>query len=84
MAKVPGINSMIHNVYDSETEMAEAMGWSRQRLNRITNGKKTPDLFEVCDMAQAMNTSFINVARLFLGEKSTFVDGKKPDPYDLY
>ena len=58
MPKNPNLNGLIHKNYDSESEMAISMGWSRQRLNRITNGKKVPDLIEVNCIANALNTSF--------------------------
>ena len=80
MAKSKELNSLIHTFYDSESEMAESMGWSRQRLNRITTGKKVPDLFEVNDIAVALRTPFLAMARIFLGDRSTIVDNLHPDP----
>ena len=74
MAKDLQLNGLIHSKYDSETAMANAMGWSKQKLNRITTGKKVPDLFEVNDIASVLDTSFMSVAQIFLGEKSSFVD----------
>ena len=74
MAKDLQLNGLIHSKFDSETAMANAMGWSRQRLNRITTGKKVPDLSEVKDIANVLDTSFMAVAHIFLGEESTFVD----------
>lgn len=74
MGKNLQLSSMIHAVYGSESQMAKTMGWSRQRLNRITNGKKVPDLFELDDIASALNTPFLSVAHIFLRERSTNVD----------
>lgn len=34
------IKSLIFRKYDSEAACAESLGWSRQRLNKIVNGKK--------------------------------------------
>ena len=59
---------------DSETDMASAMGWSRQRLNKITNGKKVPDLFELDDMASALGSTVMDLAHIFLQSRSTNVD----------
>ena len=74
MAKDLQLSGLIHSKFDSESAMANAMGWSRQRLNRITTGKKVPDLFEVDDIANVLDTSFVSVAHIFLGSKSTYVD----------
>ena len=74
MAKNMELNGLIHSVFGNETEMAKAMGYSRQRLNRITNGKKVPDLNEVNDMAKALHKPFEVVAQFFLTKKSTTVD----------
>ncbi len=83
MAKNLQLNGLIHSKYGSESKMAKDMGWSRQRLNRITNEKKVPDLFEISDIASALNVSFISMAQIFLGEKSTIVD-PKPDPLQFH
>lgn len=82
MAKNQTLNGMIHTMYSSETEMAKHMGWSRQRLNRITTGNKVPDLFEIRDIARALGASFMSLARIFLGDESTFGDLEAPDPLD--
>lgn len=74
MPKNPDLNGLIHSNYSSETEMASVIGWSRQRLNRITNEKKVPDLIEVAAIADALHTSFMTVARFFLPKESTNVD----------
>ena len=76
MPKNPDLNGLIHKNYDSESEMAISMGWSRQRLNRITNGKKVPDLFEVKSIADALHTSFMDVAHIFLPSESPNVDSQ--------
>ena len=74
MAKNLQLNGMIHAKFESETEMASKMGWSRQRLNKITTGRKVPDLFELNDMAEAMGSSFEDLAHIFLSMRSTNVD----------
>lgn len=74
MAKIPQLNGLIHANYDNESEMARAMGWSRQRLNKITTGRRLPDLNEVQALAEALNTSFSSMAQIFLGGESANVD----------
>ena len=76
MAKILALNGLIHSKFDSESKMAVAMGWSRQRLNKITNGDKEPNLFEVRDIAKAVGTSFETVAQIFLDLKSPNCDKK--------
>jgi transcriptional regulator with XRE-family HTH domain len=70
MAKILALNGLIHSKFDSESKMADAMGWSRQRLNKITNGDKEPDLFDVRDISDILDVSFMTVAQIFLDLKS--------------
>lgn len=75
MAKNLQLSGMIHAKYANESDFARALGWSRQRLSKITNGHKYPDLFETENMAHALETSFSDLAQIFLSSKSTNVDG---------
>ena len=70
MAKILALNGLIHSKFDSEAKMADALGWPRQRLNKITNGDKEPDLDEVREMAAALGESFMTVANIFLTKQS--------------
>ena len=74
MAKNPQLNGLIHSCFESESQMALEMGWSRQRLNKITTGKKVPNLFELNDMAVALHSSIMVLAHIFLAMQSTTVD----------
>lgn len=65
-----GLRSLIYSKYDSEAEMARTMGWARQRLSKITNGDKIPDVFELDDLAKALDTSMSKIAPLFLPKES--------------
>ena len=73
MSKNMALNGMIHSKYKNETEMASALGWTRQRLNIITNGKKMPDLDEAVKIAGALDQPLDTIANIFLGEKSPMV-----------
>lgn len=73
MSKNMKLNGMIHSKYKNETEMASALGWTRQRLNIITNGKKMPDLDEAVKIAGALDQPLDTIANIFLGEKSPMV-----------
>ena len=70
MAKILALSGMIHSKFATESKMADEMKWSRQRLNKITNGDKEPDLFEVRDIADALGVSFMTVAQIFLDLQS--------------
>ena len=80
MSKILRLSGLIHQGYGSETALANAMGWSRQRLNRITNGKKIPDIIEVGELAKALGTSFSLMANIFLPSGSTNVDNQEELP----
>ena len=70
MAKILALNGLIHAKFDSEAQMADTMGWQRQRLNKITNGVKEPDLDEVREIADVLGESFMTVANIFLAKQS--------------
>lgn len=74
MAKVLDLRGMIYSKFDNESQAADAMGWSRQRLNKITSGNKEPDLFEVKALADVLGVPFMDVAQIFLQPESTNVD----------
>lgn len=76
MAKILALNGLIHSKFETESKMAQAMGWSRQRLNKITNGEKEPDLFEVQDICTALEEPFMKVAQIFLNVKPPNCDKK--------
>lgn len=60
------LRSLIYKKYDTESEMARAMGWPKQRLNKITNGQKIPNVNELDDLAVALDEPIGEVAHLFL------------------
>ena len=70
MSKILPLRGLIYSKFNSEAECADALGWSRQRLNKITNGKKEPDLEEVQALANVHDVSFMEVANIFLHLKS--------------
>lgn len=77
MAKVLDLRGMIYSKFDNEAQAADAMGWSRQRLNKITSGSKEPDLFDVKALADVLGVTFMDVAQIFLQSESTDVDNRK-------
>ena len=60
------LKACICKKYGSEAAMARAMDWPRQRLNKITNGIKEPDVSEVNEIAKALECPISTVAAFFL------------------
>jgi len=76
MSKILELNGLIHSRYDNEAQMASALGWPRQRLNKITNGDKEPDLDEVQQIADVLEVPFMSVAQIFLSKWSPNGDNR--------
>ena len=70
MAKVNEIRGLIYSRYDSEAQLAQDLGWTRQRLNAITNGQKEPDLDEIYALSQKLETPIEEIIYIFLRHKS--------------
>lgn len=64
--KLDALKNDIKTKFGSEAEMARALGWPRQRLNKITTGTKEPDVGELGEMAKVMEESISQVAEFFL------------------
>jgi len=63
--KVLGLRSLIYGKFETESAFAECLGWSRQRLSRITNGKKVPDIYEAKLMADILGVDIDTFAGFF-------------------
>ncbi len=70
MAKVRELCGLIHSKFDTEADLARELGWNRQKLNRITNGTREPDLAEAAALAAALGVSIDRVANIILCYKS--------------
>jgi len=64
--KVLEIRALIHGKFDSESDFARQLGWTRQHLNKITTGKRKPSLDETYAVALALGCDFEEVAKIFL------------------
>ena len=60
------LSRIINAKYRSEAEFARAMGWSRQKVNKITNGKQLPDISELNKMAEMLDVGAPVLLRVFL------------------
>ena len=68
MAKVMELCGLIHSKFPNESSFANELGWTRQKLNKITNGQKEPDLLEVAQISAGLNESIERIANIFLAE----------------
>lgn len=68
--KIKELRGLIYNKFDSESDMARFLGWPRQRLNKITNGMKEPDVKELNEIAEALEKSVGDIAKIFLQHES--------------
>lgn len=67
--KVLGLRSLIYGKFETESAFAGQLGWPRQRLSRITNGKKVPDIYEAREIADALDIDIDTLAGFFLPQK---------------
>ena len=70
LAKILELSGLIHRKYENEARMAEAMGWQRQRLNKITNGEKPPSLEDIDALSRALDEPVMTLVDIFLRSKS--------------
>ena len=60
------IKAVIYGKFQTETACAAQMGWPRQRLNKIVQGKKEPTASELDAIAKATETAIDSIAKIFL------------------
>ena len=68
--KNKAFRGLIYSVFNNEAEFARTLNWSRQRLNKISNGTKQPDLQEVDEMAKHLQIQPEHLIQIFLTNKS--------------
>lgn len=68
--KVKAFRGLIYSTFDSETEFARALGWTRQAVNKLSNGNKQPNLSEIDAMAKVLNVSELELMHIFLANSS--------------
>lgn len=64
------LKGLIYSKYGKETVLADKLGWPRQRLNKITTGRKTPNIEELNELAQALDEPVDRMLHIFLRKKS--------------
>ncbi len=68
--KVYELRGVIYSQFKNESECARSMGWDRQKLSKITNGNKVPDISELVQLSQTLGLSLDALAKIFLKSKS--------------
>jgi len=64
--KIAELRSLIYGKFDSQTEFAEFLGWSKQRLSKVTSGKKEPSISEVFEIANGLGIDISVAVRIFV------------------
>ena len=70
MAKIIELRGLIYGKYESETQLAQELGWTKQRLNVITTGRREPNLEEVEARASKLDKPVGDMVYIFLRHKS--------------
>lgn len=60
------IRSMIYRKFDTEKACADSLGWPKQKLNKIVNGKQEPSISEAVAIANVMEEPVSRVVDIFL------------------
>lgn len=60
------LKEMVYSKYKNESAMAAFLGWPRQRLNKITTGRRVPTVQEVGEISNALGEKVETIAGLFL------------------
>lgn len=68
--KIRELRSLIFRYFDTEAEFASALGWKKQKLNKITNGQMQPDINDLNEMAPLLEKSVGELAEIFLRAQS--------------
>ena len=60
------LKNKIKNVCKTEKACAEKMGWTKQRLNKITQGRKIATVVEVEEIARALGEQPKDIIYFFI------------------
>ena len=71
---INNVKGAVYARYKDIADLAETLGWSRQKLSPIVNGKREPSLGDIQEMAKAMEMDVTLLASFFLELKSQKCD----------
>jgi transcriptional regulator with XRE-family HTH domain len=64
--KISELRSLIYGRFDSQTEFAKHLNWSKQRLSKVTSGKKEPSISEISEIATGLGMEISAVVPVFV------------------
>ena len=64
--KMKELRGIIYARFKTEAECARQLGWPRQKLNYITNGKRMPDIRDVNELAKTLDVDIGKLINIFL------------------
>lgn len=64
------LDKVIKNKFTTEAACSRALGWDRQRLNKITNGLMVPDVNDLNELSDVLGISVGELASFFITQKS--------------
>ena len=64
--KIQAFTEAINEKFESEAACARALGWARQRLNKITTGQMKPDVDDVNALSAVLEISVGDVCSFFI------------------
>ena len=64
--KIYELRSIIYGKFDSQTKFANELGWSKQRISKISSGKKEPTISETSKIAKALGIDISVIADIFV------------------
>lgn len=60
------VKGEVYSKFKNIAELAKKLGWSRQKLSLIVNGKREPNLSDIQAIANALNMDAEQLASFFL------------------
>lgn len=76
------VKGEVYSKFKNIAELAKVLGWSRQKLSLIVNGKREPNLSDIQLMANVLNIDAEKLASFFLELRSQKCDKQKS--YELH
>lgn len=68
--QVTGLRQLIYAKYNSEAQFARNIGWTRQKLHKITSATRFPSIIEAKVLAAGLGVSVDLIATFFTHNES--------------
>ena len=66
MQTIAELKNLIRSKYGTEAELARKLGWSRQKINRITNEHRKPNIVVATQLSEALGIPVTDIIQIFL------------------